>query len=93
LPELLHLYLDCLPGTKLAIIEFIPNRFIVELTTSFPRIQKELCWILNREVIIFLLGFGLILISSFLIMNSPAKKGVEQPNIVAERLKKLTQNE
>ena len=37
---------------KLAIIEFIPNRFIAELTSNFAEIQTELYWILNREIII-----------------------------------------
>jgi len=77
---------------KLAIIEFIPNRFIVELTTNFPRIQKELYWILNREIIIFLFGFFLILIGSFLIMNGAAKRCEEKPHIVADRLKNLVGN-
>ena len=77
---------------KLAIIEFIPNRFIVELTTNFPRIQKELYWILNREIIIFLFGFGLIFIGSFLIMNGAAKRCEEKPHIVADRLKNLVGN-
>jgi len=77
---------------KLAIIEFIPNRFIVELTTNFPRIQKELYWILNREIIIFLFGFGLILIVSFLILNGSAKRCEEKPHILADRLKNLIGN-
>ena len=77
---------------KLAIIEFIPDRFIVELTTNFPRIQKEFYWILNREIIIFLFGFGLILIGSFLIMNLVAKRCKEKPHIVADRLKNLIRN-
>jgi hypothetical protein len=46
---------------KLAISEFLPNRFIAELTANFPKIEKELYWILNKEVIIFLFGFFLIL--------------------------------
>ena len=79
--------------TKLAIIEFIPNRLIVELTTNFPRIQKELYWILNREIILISLGLGLILIVGFLVMNGSEKRDEEQPNIVSERLKKLTRNE
>ena len=78
--------------TKLAIIEFIPNRFIVELTTYFPTIQKELYWILNREIIIFLFGLGLILIVSFLILNGAAKRCEEKPHIVADRLKNLIKN-
>jgi hypothetical protein len=78
--------------TKLAIIELIPNRFIVELTTNFPRIQKELYWILNREIIIFLFGLGLILIVSFLILNGAAKRCEEKPTIVSDRLKNLIRN-
>ena len=74
---------------KLAIIEFIPNRFIVELTTNFPRIQNEIYWILNRETIIFLFGFCLILLVSFLIMNGAAKRCEEKPHVVADRLKIL----
>ena len=77
---------------KLAIIEFIPNRFIVELTTYFPTIQKELYWILNRETIIFLFGLGLILIVSFLILNGAAKRCEEKPHILADRLKNLVGN-
>jgi hypothetical protein len=77
---------------KLAIIEFIPNRFIVELTTYFPTIQKEIYWILNLEIIIFLFGFGVILIVSFLIMNGAAKRCEEKPHIVADRLKNLIRN-
>jgi hypothetical protein len=78
---------------KLAIIDVIPNSFIVELTTNFPRIQKELYWILNIEFIIFSLGLGLILILSFIILNGAAKRSEEQPNIVIERLKNLTVTE
>ena len=78
--------------TKLAIIEFIPNRFIVELTTNFPRIQNEIYWILNRETIIFLFGIGLFLIGSFSIMNGAAKRCEEKPHIVADRLKNLIRN-
>ena len=78
--------------TKLAIIEFIPNRFIVELTTNFPRIQNEIYWILNREIIIFLFGLGLILIVSFLILSGAAKRCKEKPHIVADRLKNLVGN-
>jgi len=78
--------------TKLAVIEFMPNRFIDELTTNFPRIQKELYWILNREIILFLLGFGLILMVSFLILNVAAMRCEEKPQVVADRLKKLTGN-
>ena len=74
---------------KLAIIEFIPDRFIVELTTNFPRIQKEFYWILNRGIIIFLFGFGLILIGSFLILNFVAKRCEDKPHLVADRLKNL----
>ena len=77
---------------KLAIIEFIPNRFIVEIITNFSRIQKEIYWILNREIIIFLIGFFLILIGSFLIMNGAAKRCEEKPHIVADRLKNLVGN-
>jgi len=77
---------------KLAIIEFIPNRFIVELTTNFPRIQNEIYWILNRETIIFLFGIGLFLIGSFSIMNGAAKRCEEKPHIVADRLKNLIRN-
>ena len=78
--------------TKLAIIEFIPNRFIVELTTNFPRIQNEIYWILNREIIIFLFGLGLILIVSFLILSGAAKRCKEKPHIVADRLNNLIGN-
>ena len=77
---------------KLAIIESIPDRFIVELTTNFPRIQKELYWILNRETIIFLFGLGLILIVSFLILSGAAKRCKEKPHIVADRLRNLVGN-
>ena len=77
---------------KLAIIEFIPNPFIVELTTNFPRIQNEIYWILNRETIIFLFGIGLFLIGSFSIMNGAAKRCEEKPHIVADRLKNLIRN-
>ena len=78
--------------TILAIIEFIPNRFIVELTTNFPRIQTKIYWTLNREIIIFLLGFGLILILSFLIINNAAKRCEEKPEFTTERLKNLIKN-
>ena len=77
---------------KLAVIEFIPNRFIAELTSNFPRIQKEFLWILNREIIIFLFGFFLILIGSFLIMNGAAKRCEEKPHFVADRLRNLMKN-
>ena len=79
---------------KLAVIEFIPNRFIVEIITNFPGIiiQKEFLWILNREIIIFLFGFGLILIVSFLILNGAAKRCEEKPHILADRLKNLIGN-
>ena len=77
---------------KLAIIEFIPNRFIAELTSNFPRIQKEFLWILNREIIMFLFGLGIILIVSFLILNGAAKRCEEKPHIVADRLKNLIKN-
>ena len=76
---------------KLAIIEFIPNRFIVEIITNFPGIiiQKEFYWILNREIIIFLFGLGLILIVSFLILSGAAKRCKKKPHIVADRLNNL----
>jgi len=78
--------------TKLAIIEFIPNRFIVELTTYFPTIQKEFYWILNLEIIIFLFAFGLIQLVSFLILNGAAKRCKDKPHIVADRLRNLIGN-
>ena len=77
---------------KLAIREFLPNRFIAELTANFPKIDKELYWILNREIILFLLGFGLILMVSFLILNVAAMRCEEKPQVLADRLKKLTGN-
>jgi hypothetical protein len=77
---------------RFTVIEFIPNRFIAELTANYPRMQKEFYWILNKEIIIFFFGFGLILIGSFLIMNFVAKRCKEKPHIVADRLKNLIRN-
>ena len=77
---------------KLAISEFLPNRFIAELTANFPKIDKELYWILNREIIIFLFAFCLILLVSFLIMNGAAKRCEEKPHFVADRLRNLMKN-
>jgi hypothetical protein len=84
---------------RLAIIEFIPDSWIVKAITTWPGLQKILFWILNREIISSLLGFGLILMLIFIIMNIAAKrceeKLVEQPEpeIIVDRLKKLTRNE
>ena len=77
---------------KLAIREFLPNRFIAELTANFSKIEKELYWILNTEIIIFLFGFCLILLVSFLIMNGAAKRCKEKPHFVADRLRNLMKN-
>lgn len=83
---------------RLAIIEIIPDNWIVEATTNWTWIQKILFWILNREIFSFLLSLSLILILIFLIMNVAAKRCEEQPveqserEIIADRLKKLARN-
>jgi hypothetical protein len=82
----------------LAIIEIIPDNWIVEATTNWTWIQKILFWILNREIFSSLLSLSLILMLIFIIMNVAAKrceeKPLEQPEraIIAGRLKKLTRN-
>jgi hypothetical protein len=77
---------------KLAIREFLPSRFIAELSANFQKMEKELYWILNTEIIIFLFGFCLILLVSYLIMNGAAKRCEKNPHIVADRLKNLIGN-
>jgi hypothetical protein len=84
---------------RLAIIEFIPDSWIVEANTNWPGLQKILFWTLNREIISLLLGFGLILMLNFIIMNIAARRCEEklgeqpEPEIIVDRLKKLTRNE
>ena len=83
---------------RLAIIEFIPDSWIVKATTTWPGIQKILLWILNREIISSFIGFCLILILIFIIMNIAAKRCEEKPReqeeseIILGRLKKLIRN-
>ncbi len=81
-----------------AMIEFIPDSWIVKATTTWPEIQKILLWILNREIISSFIGFFLILILIFIIMKIAAKWCEEEPReqekseIILSRLKKLTRN-
>ena len=77
---------------KLAIGEFISNRFITEFFTNYAKINKAIDWVLNREVILILFGVGLILIFIFLIMKALARQCEEKPKIVFDRLKNLTEN-
>jgi hypothetical protein len=63
----------------LAIIEFIPDSWIVKSTTTWPGIQKILLWILNREILSFFIGFCLILILIFIIMKIAAKRFENKP--------------
>jgi hypothetical protein len=81
-----------------AIIEFIPDSWIVKATTTWPGIQENLLWILNREVISSFIEFCLLLIFIFFIMYIGAKWCQEKPReqekseIILNRLKKLTRN-
>jgi hypothetical protein len=83
--------------TKLAFIEFVPTRLIDELNARFPGNQNEMFWIVDKEIILLFLGFGLLLILSFSILIALAKKCEERAKtvtskkIVADRLKKLAQ--
>ncbi len=83
---------------RLAIIEFIPESWIVKATAIWPGIQKILLWILNREIISSFIGFCLILILIFIIMNVAEKRCEEKPReqeeseIILGRLKKLIRN-
>ena len=83
---------------RLVIAEFIPESLIAEATTNWPGIQKILFWILNREIFSSLLLFSIILVLIFIIMNFVATRCEEQPaeqpepEIIADRLNKLTRN-
>ncbi len=83
---------------RLAIIEFIPDSWIVKAITTWPGTQKILLWILNREIISSFIGFCIILLLIFIIMYIAAKwceekpRGQEESEIILNRLKKLTRN-
>ena len=83
---------------RLAIIEFIPDSWIVKAITIWPGIQKILLWILNREIISFFIGFCIILLLIFIIMYfaenwcQDKPRGQEDSEIILKRLKKLNRN-
>jgi hypothetical protein len=81
-----------------AIIEFIPDSWIVKTTTIRPEIQDILLWILNREVISTFIQLCLLFIFIFFIMYIGSKWCKKKPeeqvkaDIILNRLKKLTRN-
>jgi hypothetical protein len=64
---------------KLAIIEFIPDSWIVKITTTWPGLQKVILWIQNREILLSSIGFSLILFLVFIIMYIAAKRFENRP--------------
>jgi hypothetical protein len=81
-----------------AIVEFIPDSWIVKVISTWPGIKEILLWVLNRDIISSLIEFCLILIFIFFIMYIGARwckekpKEQEKSEIALNRLKKWTRN-